>query len=223
MPTSKLSIHVVEIPMHEKNDHTDRWYHTCLMLVDETTRPARILQQLHFNDIPDPNDPYTPVNERKSKIMPNLRLGSSLDQMKFIDVASSKILEGSGQEVMHRWNHALNYAFYIKYMDFYFEGDYKRDLIAVNCRTFINATIKAMGLMPREENFAQNAGREAENIPLLALFDEKASPLHSFQDIRRKNEGYIISLDQDWIPRERYVQPMLYPFLPMAAARMMLK
>lgn len=195
---AKYAIYIAERLEREMGDQLDTWYHTFLLLVDETTEPVTVLQQLHYND------------DIHGNLLPNVRMGLS-DPDKFKDVLVYPLVGGRAKEILEGWNAALSFAFYLKHSNIPFGDNYKYGEMHVNCRAAIIATLKSIGIDTDESSYAQKAGVYCQDIPVSKIFEFSATGNAVWEDLKRKNEEHRLTLDADWVPNERFIGPLNHP------------
>jgi hypothetical protein len=199
---NKYSICIAERLECEQGDRNDNWYHTFLLLVNESTDPVTIAQQLHYND------------NALGHLLPNVRRGIS-DPEKFKNIMISRVETGEESEILKKWNYALSYAFYLKYSAIPFGENYKHGESDVNCRAAVIATLKILGIGYNEDDYAQSAGTVCAVIPVGVSFNEMDTTTNSERTLWQKNDDLLRTLDAEWIPQKRYMGPVKYPLLPM--------
>ncbi|MEM8833859.1 MAG: hypothetical protein AAGB32_04885 [Pseudomonadota bacterium] len=204
---SKLAIYVGERPYIEINKQS--LFHSYLLLVDETTHPVTILQQLHFDNDGLRFAPHATVGIRKPP-----ELSSSIQSTFLLP-----IIGGNALEIMHLWDKALNYAFVVSSWPTPFdENPHGSDDVA-NCRAGVMKVLRLLGIDVSPEDFIEKAGTNNSTLPTIENFGEAAGRF-TWQRLLERNKTWLDALDPsefylDYNPRERYVGPIPYDLRPM--------
>lgn len=151
--SKRLSIYVAERLVEPEIDGEKPWYHTFLILVDDTRTPGRVLQQLHYNNDPD------------KQSIPNVRIGVAHladGTERFKDLMASRVQTGPSLEILERWNQALAYTVLATSRDIRFGENFTHDPKALNCRAMVKTTLAHIGVEHNPEFYAQEAGLQAE-------------------------------------------------------------
>lgn len=177
----ELSINVAEKgEFQECGDEMDFWYHSYLMLLDESGETPHILQEIHFH----PAD--------FGKMLPNVRLRDKALNNDGNKITVFNYLSGNENEILHKWNHALTHAVKIKEStDIKFGLDYRHEPSSNNCRTGVKTMLETMGIKFRNE-FTKSAAGTMANLGI------KTDPLPgkelhsmSIEDLWHENEQLV--------------------------------
>lgn len=205
---AKLAIYIGEREETDCCSPDYNWHHTFLMLVDETTCPVTILQQLHFDADPDNDYSLVPIA---------LEGTSNPNQYpeRFKNVSVFPVLGGNFADILNIWNDALSYSFYLKHMGIPFDTTgYKFVEDAVNCRAGVIATLNSIGIDYARGYYAGNAGTSCKIIPLNKGFFEASKS--NTESVLARNERIMTSLGAQFY-KDRYVGPLsdqLYVIAP---------
>ncbi len=205
---SKLAIYIGEREETDCNSPDDNWHHTFLMLVDETTLPITILQQLHFDADSENDYSLTPI----------ALVGTSNPNQypdRFKNVSIFPVLGGNVGNIVNVWNDALSYAFYLKHMGIPFDvTGYKFVKDAVNCRAGVIATLNSIGIEYARGCYVGDAGTTCKDIPLSKHFRDAYKS--NTESVLARNERIMTSLGAQFY-KDRYVGPLsdrLYVIAP---------
>lgn len=196
---SKLAIYVAERLETDRYSDEGDWHHSFLMLVDETTRPITVLQQLHFD-----------ADSRNScALLPIVMEGTS-DPQKFGDrfnnILVYPVIGGKIRDVLNLWNDALAYSLDLKSKNITFDREYyKFGEEAVNCRAGVIAALDSIGIDYSRGFYAGGAGTQCCDIPLNRDFSEVNRS--NAESIFGRNSRLIRSLGAN-LYKDRYIGPV---------------
>lgn len=204
----KYAIYIAERLESEPGNKNDRWYHTFLMLVDETQQPLKVIQQLHFND---------QIGDRgHATLFANARVGIS-GHDRFKDVLVYPLIGGASDAILGVWNGALAIAQIIKHENIPFDENYKHGAESPNCRAAVIAVLRAMGFEYQQEYFAQDAGTRCTKVNSILHLDFKKLTTIPLSEAVNSNINYLEALRAEWSSgRGRIIEPMQHSFKPMS-------
>ncbi|MGH1378952.1 MAG: hypothetical protein ACRBB3_09040 [Alphaproteobacteria bacterium] len=208
---NKYSIYVAERP---ERDESGDSVHTFLLLVEEQEGAQSVVQQLHYIV-----DPMT------STILPNARVGISDPKdypERFSNLMASRVMNNEREYVLAKWNHALQYAFQVKYSlqeGLRLSEDFQTEETAVNCRAAVIATLNAIDVETTTDQFARTAGTKCSEMPVFGEFNAAAAN-KTYDQLMYSNGVYMSNLElklvtADGITPKRYNGALAEPFLPM--------
>lgn len=204
---SKLAIYIAERPYPLENDEVT--YHSFLMLVDESSHPVTVLQQLHYND--DANGYFDP----------NVRQGVS-DPLKHLDrfdkLEVFPVIGGNSETMLTLWNKALAYAAFIKDSKVQFSSNPLQNEYSTNCRTAVLETLKAIGIESFGSMYAENIGLKSSALPKVLKTFSSICEIMPLNFLKAENKDFselmnAADLFADYREDERYLGPIKRSFV----------
>lgn len=174
----KFSINVAEIHCIEGNGggqgEIERWYHSFLCLVDESKgafvkgsdsySTQNIVEQLHFSGrYASPTYLDDPVD---------LSIKNRLNRTTFFPM-----LGGYRNGIMPVWEHMLSYSeSTVENCDIRFHKNARYEENGINCRTFVGAALKSIGLELYRDFTLHSAGMGAPNFFMGTQYNHGLKP-----------------------------------------------
>jgi len=200
----KLAIYIVEREVTPKKPKTsseaveiksrENWFHTSLMLVDETGDKIAVLQELHYSDL-------------DNIFYPNVTRGISPRVFNNpLEINVFPVIGGDELHMMNMWNRILAHASFVKDSEIHFGDGYKTDPFSSNCREGIIKALHSVGITSHLKMYKGVAGTQARGIP--SYLPTKIPEQGSLTAVYAKNAELTKTLGINDTVGERITRPI---------------
>ena len=203
---TKLAIYFAEREEKSFQDSMKPTHHAFLLLIDESTEPVSILQQLHFNDCQD-------GRTGEYYLLPNVRKGTSLERI-LSEVRALPLISGNESTILDMWNNTLKEAIYQKAFKHKFSLDYDTNPEAINCRAGLLHVLKGLGIDLGKDAFSAEGGTACKSLELFVPYDPKQNLDKSLFELWKTNTNLRGALSAHWVSENRHTGPIKQRFIP---------